>query len=141
MSVPLFFPIPVFVASLDLASASTIADLCDQAGVRCAASGAWTQRRIQLRQGDTFAIEAEPGYVGAVRLTLPPGHPHPARLALAALAYGLFDGVARASIAGQSWARPALPRGRRRTGVALPNSERQRRWRERRWRQPEPPHD
>lgn len=55
-----------------------------------------------------------------------------ARYALTVLAYSLFDGVARASVAGQPWSRPAAPKGRPKLGRARSNAERQHAYRQRR---------
>lgn len=130
MTTPLFYPPPRYRAALPLPAAGTLSvrELCALAGVRCRASGGWTERRIQVVRADGYAIEAEPGGWGAVRIAVPrrlkPIEAH--RHALAALAFGLMDLVARESIRGQPWARPAPPRGRPATGIARTNAERQR---------------
>lgn len=132
---PFQFPVPRYSAHLRLTKPQTLLGLCEQALVPCRASGEWTQRKVGVVCGDALQIEAEPGYLGAVRITVPSTECDPvdrARLALGALAYGLFDGVARATVAGQSWAKPAKPAGRPKTGRALTTAERQRRFRERR---------
>lgn len=137
MSIPLFYPPARYVAKLNLAHAITLRDLCELAGVPCRASGDWVTRRVEIVLGGDLplSIEAEPGYKGAVRIRVPGGDAvlgQPAyRIALGALAYGLMDGVARESIRGAPWAKPAVPRGRPRTGVAQAPAERQRRYRER----------
>ena len=54
-----------------------------------------------------------------------------ARYALGALAYSLFNLVARESIKGQEWAKIARSPGPRRSGAALTSRERQQRYRAR----------
>ena len=133
MSLPVFFPAPVYVRQIRGRS-RTIAQLCRAAGVECRAFGNWINRPVVIRAaGDTIRIAAEPGDWGAVEITMPASvqsGQEQARFALGALAYSLFDGVARASVAGHEWSRAALPRGRR-PGVARPksNAERQRAFR------------
>jgi hypothetical protein len=135
MPTPLFFPPPRYRAVLPLPAAGTVSvrELCAAAGVPCRASGGWTERRIQVVRADGYDIEAEPGGWGTVRIAVPrrlkPGEAY--RHALAALAFGLMDLVARESIRGQRWARPAPPRGRPATGTAWSNAERQRAYRHR----------
>jgi len=104
------------------------------AGVECRAFGKWVNRPVVIRaSGDVARIAAEPGDWGAVEITMPASirsKREQARFALGALAYSLFDGVARASVAGHEWSRASMPRGRR-PGTARPktNSERQRAFR------------
>lgn len=137
MTLPLFFPTVKFVKTVDRAHAVTLESLCEQAGVACKALGRWTQRPVIVRDADesTAWVHAEPGDWNAVEIGVPPlkgGDVARARWALGAMAFALFDGVARASIAGQPWARIEHPRGRapgpRR---ALSNAERVRRSRAR----------
>ncbi|MHB1201325.1 MAG: hypothetical protein ACYCZ6_17600 [Polaromonas sp.] len=73
-------------------------------------------------------IIAEPGSQGAVQINTPPNlnKQEAARYALAAMAYAMFDLVARESVRGQKWARPTMPSGRKRSGTAKSNSMRQR---------------
>ena len=89
--------------------------LCAQAGTGCAAIAAWAQRPIGLKDGgSTPWIAAEPGDWGAVHVGVPSSRATGqarAQWALGALAYVLFDGVARASIAGASWAKVERPPG------------------------------
>lgn len=135
MSLPVFFPAPVYVRQIRGRS-RTISELCQIAGVECRAFGNWVNRPVVIRaSGDITRIAAEPGDWGAVEITMPASihsEREQARFALGALAYSLFDGVARASVAGHEWSRAALPRGRR-PGTARPqsNSERQRAFRDR----------
>lgn len=128
MALPLFFPTPRIVAHIDPQAARPLHDLLVQAGVPCRASGRWTERLVTVTAGEQLDIEREPGDWGGVRITVPAGLSArgAARLAVGALAYGLMDLVARESIRGQAWARPTLPRGRPRSGMALSGRERQR---------------
>ena len=132
MPLPVFFPPTRYVQTLPRTGALPLAQLCAQAGVACAALGGWTLRPIVLADGgQTPWIKAEPGDWGVVEIGVPAKRATPAaraQWALGALAYVLFDGVARASIAGAEWARAEVPKG------ALParqrplsNAERQRR--------------
>ena len=116
MALPVFFPSPVYVRRLHGRSVS-VEGLCRLAGVECRALGNWVKRPVVIRPGkDRIVIRAEPGDWGTVEVTTPDNARTArdrARLALGALAYSLFDGVARASIAGRKWSRAALPPGRR----------------------------
>lgn len=107
MAIPLFFPTVRYVPHLTLpeGQVSTVRALCEQAGVPCRASGAWCERQVGYQEADEPAIEAEPGYIGAVLITVPTGRTPEARAQwmLAALAYVLFDQVARESIRGARW--------------------------------------
>jgi hypothetical protein len=134
MSIPLFFPTVRYAPRLTLSpGATTLRALCESAGVVCKASGAWTERVVDIVTGDTLEIVAEPGDGAPVRISLPANdHRSAARLALAVMAYGLHDLVAKESIRGASWTRIALPRGRIPSGAALTTRERQRRFRARR---------
>lgn len=130
---PMFFPVPTYVSSIDSSRGICLKDLCEKAGVRCRASGQWVDRRIHVasvEEGAAPAIEAEPGSAGAVRITTPAGITQTQSLqyALAAMAYSLFDLVARESIKGVAWARPDLPVGRKRNGRAKSNAARQRKF-------------
>jgi hypothetical protein len=129
MALPLFFPVPKFVPTVSRAHALTLRQVCERAGVACRASGAWTLRPISIVAGDSISVTAEPGSWGAVQIEVPRGTSQQAaaRLALGVLAYALMDGVARESIRGAAWAKPAPPRGRPRAGKALNIRERQRR--------------
>jgi len=133
MSTPLFFPSPRYRRSLPTAGAVSVRELCALAGVPCRASGGWTERPVVVVRADAYAIEAQPGGWGAVRILVPRslGRGEVHRHALAALAFGLMDPVARQSIRGQPWARPAMPRGRPATGTARSSRERQRTFRRR----------
>lgn len=133
MTIPLFFPPPRFKRSLPVTGAVSLRALCALAGVPCRASGDWTERSIVLERSENCSIEAEPGGWGTVRIAVPK-HLKPLaahRYALAALAFSLMDLVARESIRGQAWSRPAVPRGRPPTGMAQSNRERQRAYRRR----------
>ncbi|OFZ98641.1 MAG: hypothetical protein A3H35_09705 [Betaproteobacteria bacterium RIFCSPLOWO2_02_FULL_62_17] len=129
MSLPVFFPAPVYVRQIR-GHARSIEALCRLAGVECRALGNWVNRPVVIRAlGNRVRVAAEPGDWGTVEITVPSiidTEQEQARLALGALAYSLFDGVARASVAGHAWSRAAMPRGRR-PGAARPksNAERQ----------------
>ena len=115
MPLPAFFPQPRYVPKLPRAGALPVAALCEQAGVACAALGAWTQRPILIADGGIAPwIKAEPGHWGAVEIGVPAIKTTiaaRAQWALGVLAYVMFDGVARASIAGAPWARVERPSG------------------------------
>ena len=96
--------------------------------------GAWTQRPVVLADGGEAPwIKAEPGDWGLVEIGVPAKRASPmarAQWALGALAYVLFDGVARASISGAAWAKAEMPRGASPAAKRpLTNAERQRRLR------------
>lgn len=124
MTLPLFFPRLVYKTKLlersNPAPVNTysVATLCAHAGVACAASGAWIERPVRLILAGASQpgwIYAEPGSGGAVEIGVPANQTTvkaQARWALGALAYVLFDGVARASIAKQPWAKIERPRGK-----------------------------
>ena len=116
MALPLFFPPVRYVKTVNRKNALTLAALCARAGAPCNALGRWTQRPVILRPaGNAPAwIHAEPGDWNAVEIGVPPlkSDTAHARWALGAMAFALFDGVARASIAGAPWAKIERPRGR-----------------------------
>lgn len=136
MSLPVFFP-PIKYQRVIAERGIPLVALCQSAGVECKAVGRWVNREIVMRQaaapGDECII-CEPGDWQKVMVVTPLGIASPqarARWVLGALAYAVFDGVARASIAGQPWARAALPRGPAMARQApISNAERQRRFRE-----------
>lgn len=106
------------------------------ANTQCEALGAWTQRPIVLSDSKDQPpwLWAEPGDWGAVHIGAPlMSNPvRQARWALGALAYVLFDGVARASVNAKEWARIERPRGRQQQARrAKTNAERQGRFRAR----------
>jgi hypothetical protein len=129
-----FFPPARIVASLDTRGAITLRELLERAGAPCRASGRWTERPVVLVPGSAD-IEREPGDWGAVRIGVPsrmaPRAAAPAtsramaRHACLAMAYGLMDIVARESLRGLPWAKPAAPRGRPRSGTTMTNAQRQ----------------
>ena len=132
MSNTFFFTHCEYLTSLNLRDFLTLEDLCHRAGVPCRASGGWTKRKIGIRYADFIKIEAEPGDWGAVQITMPKcTKEKEAKLALQILAYVLHDLVAKQSILGLSWAKIPLPKGRIKTGKAMTNAERQRRFRTR----------
>ena len=137
MSLPVFFP-PIRYQRAIAERGVPLVALCQRAGVECKAVGRWVNREIVMRRADAPGDECiirEPGDWQKVMVVTPVGVAATraqARWVLGALAYAVFDGVARASIAGQPWARAALPRGpatARRAPIA--NAERQRRFRQR----------
>lgn len=134
MTLPLFFPPIRYVKTVDRKGAITLERLCAKAGASCKALGPWTQRPVIVRNAGHAPpwIHAEPGDWNAVEIGAPPLKTRTARArwALGALAFALFDGVARASIAGQPWAKIERPRGRP-PGTRRPrsNAERVRRMR------------
>ena len=132
----MFFPCPRYTPHLHCRRTVTLSVLCQAAGVSCRATGLWTERPVEVVvavEGARPSVEAQPGLSGAVRVTTPVGlnEREAARYALAALAYALFDLVARQSIRGAAWARPTLPKGRARSGQAKSNAVRQRAFRAR----------
>jgi hypothetical protein len=137
MPLPLFFPAVRYKPSIAEDGRVSLEAICDEAGVHCGAVGAWTQRAVRIVEGGEKGwILAEPGSWGTVEIGVPQSDwatsRRRARWALGAMAYMLFDGVARASIAGQQWVRVAVPPGRAPSeGLALSNAERQRRHRAR----------
>lgn len=133
MSTPLFFPPPRIVEHIDTRGAHTLREVLAEAGAPCRASGSWTERLISIVPHHQSRIEKEPGDWTPVRILLPAGLSarDAARYAVAAMAYGLMDLVARQSIRGQPWAKPARARGRPPTGAARTNRERQRAFRRR----------
>jgi hypothetical protein len=132
MRVPLYFPTPRVVERLDGRGARPLHEWLARAGLPCRASGAWIDRPVRVVPGQS-GIEREPGDWGRVRIGVPAGLSarDEARWAIAAMAYGLVDLVARESIRGQPWARPAAARGRPPSGTAKSNRERQRAYRAR----------
>jgi hypothetical protein len=133
---PLFFPAPEYVVRLPASGQRrTLARLCEDAGIACRASGPWTQRDVRVCYGQPWAAHALPGDWAAVRLQVPGSGVQGARQALAYLAYGLHDLVARESVRGLPWVAAAGRPGRPRSGRALSGAERQARYRRRRARQ------
>ena len=127
----IFFIPPIrYVALLPTQKSRTTRELCAHAGVPCRASGAWTERRIQIAYSGTIKISAEPGDWGVVRIEVPvKGVKKRSQMALYILAYGLHDLVAKQSIIGAAWAVVKAPRGRPSRGCALSSRDRQRRFR------------
>lgn len=132
MSTTFFIPPPKYLQRLELVNPLDIAALCERVGIRCQASGAWINRRIEIKHGSELFVEAEPGDWGAIRITMPKTTKlAEAKLALVVLAYSLNDLVARQSVKGHDFARVPIPKGRIKTGRALSNAERQKLYRER----------
>jgi hypothetical protein len=134
MSVPLFFPPPQILEHVSSAGARTLRSLLAEAGAPCRASGPFTERPIRVIAGEPGLLQKEPGDWTVVVVGVPSGlsERDAARHAAAVLAYGLMDVVARESLRGLPWAKPAPPRGRPRRGEAVSNRERQRAHRQRR---------
>ena len=137
MSLPVFFPPVRFQQSVSERGVPLTA-ICAMAGVPCKALGRWVNREIIVQQAAAQGEESivcEPGDWQKVLVVTPVdvgSDRARARWALGALAFAVFDGVARASIAGQPWARAALPRGPATSRRApLSNAQRQQRWRQR----------
>ena len=133
MSIPLFLPIPVYAPIAPSANAMTIRALCARAGVACKASGTWVNRPIDIvtRPNAPLSVVAAPGDWGVVRITQPEtNRVKAAQVALAVMAYAIHDVVCRQSIAGQPWAKIAMPRGRLKKARVASNAERQRKFRE-----------
>ena len=116
MALPLFFPNLRDVKAVDRSGAVPLQELCVQAGTQCKALGQWTQRLVVVRDAGEAQpwIHAEPGDWNPVEIGVPPlkTDADRARWALGAMAFVVFDGVARASIAGEPWAKIERPRGR-----------------------------
>lgn len=136
MALPLFFPPVRYVKCIDASHAVSIELLCQMADTRCEAFGPWTQRPVVLRDAmnTSPSMEAEPGDWGTVQICAP--YPkekiRQARWALGALAFVLFDGVARATVAGKTWAKIERLRGRSKDARRPRNiAERQERFRSR----------
>lgn len=133
MSIPLFFPAVAYVQKLVLKRPKNLRQICRSAGVVCKASGPWTERKVEMVRGKALRILAEPGDWSALQIeTSVSGTKQQAQLALAVLAYGMNDLVAKQSLVGQEWQRLRPPRGRPRKERALSARERQRRFRKRR---------
>lgn len=134
MPLPLFFPTVRYVPAIDRSQAITLEQLCERAAGRCEAFGRWVQRPVVLLRAHEQApwLKAEPGDWGAVEIGVPNrgSAQREAQWALGALAFVLFDGVARATVQGKAWARIEQPRGPApKPRRAASNSERQRRFR------------
>lgn len=130
--IPLFFPPVTYLKGLTAGSFLSLEQLCERAGVVCRASGAWTEREVQIVFAENFRLFAEPGDWGRVRIEVPcRGQLKQARLALAALAYSMQDLVAKQSVRGEAWLSLKPPRGRPKRGQALTGKERQRKFRQR----------
>lgn len=131
MSLPVFFPNVRYVPSIE-GQTTPLSQVCETAGVACAAIGRWTQRPLLILEGAEPSITSEPDDWGVVKIVTPLGLAQrgQARWALGAMAYVLFDGVARASIAKQAWSRPETPRGRKPSNhKPLTNAQRQKKYR------------
>ncbi len=133
MALPLFFPIPKNVETLPEGGESLRA-WCDAAGVVCRASGAWVERRVIGMPSIEPAIRRVP-LNGAVEIGVPAHHAKSrqsiARYVLGAMAFAIFDHVARETIRGREWSKIEAPRGRRKSGVAQSNRLRQANFRRR----------
>jgi hypothetical protein len=127
-----FLPPPIYVDKLALSNPLTLSELCSLAQVSCKASGEWTQRLVEIVEGDELRIIAEPGPWGKVKIEAPSSKEvRRFAIALEALAYGLHDVVAREGIRGSNIS-PVRPRtGRPKKGSQRSNRQRQRDYRER----------
>ncbi len=135
MALPLFFPIPTIISARITLRGSeqtlSLRELCKAAGCECRATGEWTNRPVVIDTSRTDYIEIGqadwmPVRIGVVSTAKPIEQ---ARYALGAMAYAVFDVVARQSIAGLAWSRVASARGRPPLSKALTGAQRQRRFR------------
>lgn len=138
--VPLFYPPVRYTPRLDNQDGVSLRVLCERAGVACRASGEWIERKVSwepVSEEAPMTITAEPGYMGSVHVRLPMRQAQSvtpktvARQLLLAMAYGVFDGVARESVRGIDWSRQLAPVGRPRSIRRQSGAERQRAWRQR----------
>jgi len=135
---PLFFPPAIYSSALNLNNATKkdTKSLCDEAGITCKASGAWTKRKIFWEPSERLNIYAKPGYCGEILIGIPQsvirhGKIEIARYLLQVMAYSeLFDGVARESIKGLDWSRNIKKPGRPKKALKKSNAKRQREWRQ-----------
>ena len=127
-----FFIAPTqYQKDLKLECPFTLRELCELAGVRCKATGAFTDRKVELAEGEEIRVLAEPGDWGRVKIFLKTGSKKSmAMQALIVMAYGLHDLVAKESIRGESWVKLKAPVGRPKCTKPLLNKERQRRFRD-----------
>jgi hypothetical protein len=111
-TLPVFFPDPEYVPELSRDDTLPLSQICRMVGLKCRASGNWTERPVRLFQAD--GAYREDGRIiskpqgGTVYIHVPQTYcgseQDMARYALGALAYsGLFDLVARASIKAAPW--------------------------------------
>ena len=122
-----FIPPVEYRKTLKLSHACSLQSLCRLANVPCRASGAWTQRLVEVICGERIRIVAEPGSWGNVRIEVPrQRHRDRFSLALTMLAYGLHDVAARESVRGTPLSKIMPPRGRPRRGSQRSNRQRQR---------------
>ncbi len=134
MSTPLFYPIVRYAPRLSRqGSRFILSELFELAGVPCKATGPSTKREIYLRKTNTPYILSEP-HQGAVEIGVAasPASMRAKEYAIAAMAYALFDLVARESIRGNRRFCEIQKVGRPRIGRTRTNAERQRKFRERR---------
>jgi len=128
----LFIPPAIYRPKVRLKHPLSLKQLCENAQVRCRASGAWVERKIEIVSAEALQVIAEPGSWGNVRIMVPHGsYPNRFVLALNILAYGLHDLVARESIRGTALSIVKPDRGRPRRGSAKSNRQRQRELRQR----------
>lgn len=107
---PVFFPIPRYTSTPARQDTIPLHELCKLAGVSCRASGKWIERPICLQKDTTGGIGqifCEPGNTGTVTLFVPSNYAETeqdmARWGLGAMAYSVFDLVARESIKNALW--------------------------------------
>lgn len=134
MSTTFFYPPPHYTTKLFLPTRSSrsLKDWCSLAEIPCRASGSWVERKICVKKAPLFKIFAEASPHTSVLIESPTTTKpqEQARLVLSVLAYSLMDPVARESIKGAKW-NTISTRGRKPTGKARTNGERQRAYRER----------
>lgn len=130
----MYYPVPRYVVKIAGDDGITLRQLCTTSGVPCRASGDGTERQVELVLDSEPFIQAQPGGWGPVSIGVPSRFSRSpraaARYALGAMAYGLFDGVARESIKNEPWSKVEVL-GRRKSsgGRAMTPAERQRKQR------------
>jgi len=130
--IPAMFPPASIAVTIPRGQTHTIETLCRQAGIECRVTGPSASRVIYLRRTPRLEIHRKPGLMGPVSVGSPEKKPRErAVLALAVLAYVVFDYAARESVRGWSEMRVSLPLGRPRSPRPMTGAERQRRWRAR----------
>lgn len=136
MSLPEYWPKPQYISLLPHGETITLRELCQRAQVACKATGRWTLRPVTVTCGATNqgAVLVNPNTTG-VYIEVPEqwgGSPiKEARYALGVMAYGIFDLVAKESIKGTDWSKIAPLKGPKKSGLAMSNRERQRKFRQR----------
>lgn len=112
MALPLYFPDVKYVTQLPREGAVAIERLCELAQAPCIGDGAGRLVVVLDATGREPWIRAASDKGGVVEVGVPPhaDEVSRARWALGALAFSpLFDGVSRAAVRGQAWARVEEP--------------------------------